>query len=33
MNALKKLHAEISNFVLDAIENDSKVHEVWLTRN
>lgn len=29
INALSQLHEALSNFALDAIENDSDVHEVW----
>ena len=29
INALSQLHGALSNFVLEAIESDSDVHEVW----
>ena len=29
INALRQLHATLSNFVLESIEKDSDVHEVW----
>ena len=33
INALSQLHEEISNFVLDAIDRDHNVHELWDVRN
>ena len=32
INALSQLHGALSNFVLEAIESDSDVHEVWLVK-